>query len=99
MNLRKKERIEIQGMGCVTTVFQSEFSEYLGAITFVHLQIKVIAPYPNSRYTSAILNIIPMAIRSPPIKVIPSDVPKIASASFPLVYAEKPSRIINGGVP
>jgi len=50
---REKVRIKILGMGCIPLVFQSVFSEYVGAITFVHLQIKVIAPSRYNKYLPA----------------------------------------------
>jgi len=57
-DFKEKVRIEKQEMGCRLLVFQSEFSEHAGAITFIYQQVKVIAPdsYAN-RYLPAALHI------------------------------------------
>jgi hypothetical protein len=85
-------------MGCTITVFQSVFSEYLGAITFVLSQTKVIAPYMNFRINSPTAIAIPITIRIAPT-IVTSDEPISDSISLPLVYAENPNKTNNGGVP
>lgn len=101
VNCRKKiEKIDIFWMRCThyTRLYQSQFN-YNGGVVVFYFTVSTITPHLNFSNSSTTPIPIPKAIKVPPTKVIPSDVPNINSANFPLEYAENPNRINKGGVP